>query len=180
MKKFSLLMMVFFVVFSQSACKDEDDDDQPIINETAEEVSFVVNGGSAYNGKYVTFTDFNSIVTKAYYNDTTGLSHVKALGQWDNANAFLEAYFPDDTLGYYFMEEPQPPLFEIPDDRFFSITLGNTVLYIKYMNFHITAYGKVGEHIKGTFNGQVYDFVHNPAGELININNGKFSLKRTQ
>jgi len=180
MKKFILLLGVLFAIFAQSACKEDDNNDPPIINETDEEVSFIVNGGTAYNGKYVIFTNFNALITQAYFNDTIGISHLKALGQWDNANAFMEVFFPDDTLGYYLMQEPQPPLFEIPQDRFFRITLDNTELYIKYMNVYITSYGKVGEHIKGTFNGQVYDYVHNPAGELININNGKFSLKRTE
>lgn len=177
-------LLLFFaltaVVALQSACKEEENPPPVIINEEENEVSFIVNGGSAYNGKYITFSDFNDLVTKAAYIDSTGLTHIAALAQWDNANAHIEIYFPGDTTGYYFLQEPQPPLFEIPDDRYFTITLDNAVLFVKYLNLTISKYDEVGKRIAGTFNGQLYDYYHNPNGEIININNGVFNLKRTQ
>jgi len=172
--------VVLIVVALQPACKKDDNQPPVVINEEENEVSFIVNGGSAYNGKYVTFSDFNELVTKAAFVDSIGLTHIEALGQWDNANVYMEIYFPGDTTGYYFLQEPQPPLFEIPDDRYFTITLDNAVLFVKYLNLAITKYDEVGKRIEGTFNGQLYDYYHNPNGEVINVNNGVFNLKRTQ
>lgn len=181
MKKISLSLFAFFaLLILQTACDKGNDNPPVIINEAENEVSFIINGGSAYNGKYITFNNFNELVTKAGYNDTTGLTHISALAQWDNANAFMEIYFPGDSLGYFFMQEPQPPLFEIPQDRFFRVTLDNAELFIKYLNLSITKYDEVGKRIEGNFNGQLYDYFHNPNGELININNGIFNLKRTE
>lgn len=179
-KYFLLLFILATIAATQFACKDDDNNPPVVINEEENEVSFIVNGGSAYNGKYITFSNFNELVTRADYVDSIGLTHIEALGQWDNANAYMEIYFPGDTAGYYLLQEPQPPLFEIPDDRFFAITLDNAVLFIKYLNLAITKYDEVGKRIEGTFNGQLYDYYHNPNGEVININNGVFNLKRTQ
>lgn len=180
MKKILILaILVVFTLFFQTSCEKEPDTPPVVINETPQEVSFIINGGTTYNNKYITFSNFNAVVTQSSFNDTTGISTVKALGQWDNLNVFMEVFFPNDTTGFYLIEEPQPPLFEIPDDRFFRLILGSNEMYLKYINLIITQYGKPGERIKGTFNGQMYDYSANGNGELIYINNGKFDIIRT-
>ena len=184
MKKTILLLWVFTLALLLTQACDKTDE-PPVIEpdpEIANEIGFTVNGQySSLNNKNIRFDEFNTNEDVVWYgyDENIDATQLKAVGKWKDNNVFFKCYFSGKTPGSY--EFVEADFTEGSETQAFHIVVGETELYVRWLNFTIEEYGDIGERIKGTFNAQMVDVAANPAngGELVYINNGKFDLKRT-
>jgi hypothetical protein len=141
-----------------------------LCNSVSSENGFVINGGG-YMNQTVTFNGGNTIgdywlgsaTTLCQIDGITELGHVyiemKFHGQQTgviNYSTFVDStkYFWLDIFGNNDMQE------YLPDAD-------------HQLNVNITQYGAVGDSIKGTFSGQLYDFPN-----TVTITDGRFAVRR--
>jgi len=177
-----ILAVVAIIIASFGACSETTEVPPPVLApvDSSNVVSFEAHGGNEdLDNKFVSFNDFNTTVTQAGYIDSLGVTEISVLGQWQDEVAYMELIFPGNELATFFLEEPQPPNFEPTSGEYFYLRVqGTTDLHLKYMNVFVTEYGEIGERIKGTFNGMMYEY---STGEeqTVSVQNGTFNLLRT-